>query len=288
MEWVERKAYAKVNLGLDVLRKRPDGYHDVRMIMQTVDIYDELWLGKRKEQGILLQAEDADVPEDEVNLAYQAARLMREQFSITQGVEIKLKKNIPIAAGMAGGSSDAAAVLQGMNQLFELGLQDEELCRLGVQLGADVPYCIKGKTALSEGIGEILTPVAPPPECVVVIAKPACSVSTKYVYENLKLDEGVVHPDIDGLMEAMAGGDLRGMTAKMGNILESVTVRKYPVIGEIKDFLRGKGAWGALMSGSGPTVFAVFAKGEQERAAAAARELGEAGLAKDIYVTAFI
>lgn len=175
---IREKAYAKINLGLDVLRRRPDGYHEVKMIMQTVDICDDLTFEKREEPGIGFQIEGADLPADENNLVYRAAALLTEKRQIKKGVSITLQKRIPVAAGMAGGSADAAAALRGLNALFEMGYSMEELKEFGVTLGADIPYCIQGGTMLSEGIGEILTPLTAPPACHVVIAKPDIDVST--------------------------------------------------------------------------------------------------------------
>lgn len=277
-----KKAYAKVNLGLDVIRRREDGYHEVRMIMQTVDLYDILAFTRREEPGIVVMTDRDELPGDENNLVYKAARLLTETYFIKEGIKIELQKRIPMAAGMAGGSTDAAAVFHGMNEMFELGMSEDEMCTLGVKIGADVPYCIKGGTALAEGIGEMLTRLPDTPGCMVLIAKPNIDVSTKFVYENLHAEKLDCHPDIDGMRAAIEAGDLRGVARRMGNVLETVTVKAYPVIGEIKEAMMKKGAWNALMSGSGPTVFGIF--GEEEEARAAYDEIAGANLAGQIFL----
>lgn len=285
MNQTKQRAYAKINLGLDVLRRRPDGYHEVKMVMQTVDIYDDLFLEKTEKPGVELQIEGSELTAGKDNLICRAAELFMEEKGIAGGVKIRLVKRIPIAAGMAGGSSDAAATLRGMNELWETGCSAQELQELGVRLGADIPYCVVGGTMLSEGIGEILTPLPAPPECVLLIAKPEISVSTKFVYENLHADTLKSHPDIDGMVEAIRRGQLEGITERMGNVLETVTTKTYPVIEEIKTVMKEKGAENALMSGSGPTVFGIF--GQKEQAEEAAAILRERDLAKQVFVTAF-
>ncbi len=283
---VTQKAYAKVNIGLDVLRRRPDGYHELKMIMQTVNICDELTFEKKREPGILLRIEGAALPTDKNNLVCRAAALLLEEKQIGEGVSITLKKRIPIAAGMAGGSADAAATMRGLNILFEMGCSAEELRRLGVKLGADIPYCILGGTMLSEGIGEVLTPLPPPPACHLVVAKPDIDVSTAFVYQHLRADSLPFHPDIDGMAEALAAGDLKGITDRMGNVLETVTVREYPVIDKIKKRMCELGAENALMSGSGPTVFGIYK--EKETAEKAAGIIREEKLAGAVFVTEFL
>ena len=283
---IRQKAYAKINLGLDVLRRRPDGYHEVKMIMQTVDICDELTFEKREEPGIGFQIGGADLPADENNLVYRAAALLMERRQIREGVSITLQKRIPIAAGMAGGSSDAAAALRGLNELFGMGYSVEELQKFGVTLGADIPYCMQGGTMLSEGIGEILTSLAAPPACHLVIVKPDIDVSTAFVYGHLQADRLEYHPDIDGMAAALAAGDLKGITDRMGNVLETVTVKEYPVIDRLKQTMRGQGAENALMSGSGPTVFGIFK--EKETAEKAAAAIKEAEPASAVFVTEFV
>ena len=284
------KAYGKVNLGLDVVRRREDGYHEVRMIMQTVGIYDRIDLMRREQPGIGIETNLYYLPDNENNLAYKAARLLMDEFDIKEGVNIRIKKFIPVAAGMAGGSSDAAAVLFGVNKMFSLGLSMEELMKRGVRLGADVPYCLMRGTALSEGIGEILTPLDPVPQCQVLIAKPSVSVSTKFVYENLHVNQlpKTAHPDIDRLMRAIEDRDLRGLAENMGNILETVTILAHPVIQDIKDKMMAMGAVGAMMSGSGPTVFGLFmSPARAEEAYEEMRYGSAASMARQVYLTRF-
>ncbi len=270
---ITREAYAKINLGLDVVRRLPNGYHEVRMIMQTVGICDVLTFTKA-EEGIHLQSDNEELPVDQNNLIYKAAKLIMDTAGIsdTKGVCITLEKHIPIAAGMAGGSTDAAAALLGINELYEIGYDMEQLKALGVRIGADVPYCIQGGTALAEGIGEVLSALPAPPKCYLVVAKPDINVSTKFVYENLRANELPYHPDIDGMIEALKQGNLKGITDRLGNVLETVTVPAYPVIQKIKDRLLEAGAEGALMSGSGPTVFGIFK--DEFRARQAAELIG--------------
>ena len=258
MDNVVLKSYGKINLGLDVLRKRPDGYHEVRMIMQTVGLYDMLTMKKKKKDEIFMECNLPFLPVDERNLVHKAVSLMKETYRISEGVEISLNKKIPVAAGMAGGSSNCAAALKGMNQLFDLGLSIDELCNLGVKLGADVPYCIWGGTALAEGIGEKLTRISSMPQCSILIAKPSISVSTAFVYKNLKLGQLDHHPDIDGMIVDLDEKNLEGICEKLENVLETVTIPEYPVIEQIKQFLTEHGAMGALMSGSGPTIFGIY------------------------------
>lgn len=283
MKEIRLKALAKINLGLDVVRKREDGYHEVRMIMQTIKLYDQIEIHRTDRPGIRVKTNLQYLPVNENNLVYKAARLLMEEFEIPQGVSIQLRKVIPVAAGMAGGSSDAAAVLVGINRMFGLGLTKQELMERGVRIGADVPYCVMRGTALAEGIGEKLTQLAPMPKCYVLIAKPGIHVSTKFVYTNLKANELEYHPDIDGQIAALRDGDLRRMASLMGNVLETVTIPAYPVIGEIKEQMMAQGAAGAMMSGSGPTVFGLFE--DKERARAACEKLRRGTLAKQVYLT---
>ncbi|MBD9180813.1 MAG: 4-(cytidine 5'-diphospho)-2-C-methyl-D-erythritol kinase, partial [Roseburia intestinalis] len=264
-------------------RKREDGYHEVRMIMQTIRMYDQIDLEPTEEPGIRVSTNLNYLPTNEDNLVYKAAKLLMDEFQIRDGIDVKLHKYIPVAAGMAGGSTDAAAVLYGMNRMFELGLSKEELMQRGVKIGADVPYCIMRGTALAEGIGEQLTALPPMVKCPILIAKPQISVSTKFVYENLKLDENTVHPDIDRLVEDIRRKDLAAITSDMGNVLETVTIPNYPVIAEIKEHMMEHGAAGAMMSGSGPTVFGLF--DDKEKAVAAYEAMQASGLAKQVYLT---
>lgn len=277
------QAFAKINLGLDVLGKREDGYHEVRMIMQTIRMYDQLDMRKSVEPGIHLTTNKKYIPVDENNLVWRAAKLMMDTCGIIEGVSIHLHKVIPVAAGMAGGSSDAAATLVGMNRLFHCGLSKEKLMELGVQIGADVPYCVMRGTALAEGIGERLTSLPGIPMCYVLIGKPGINVSTKFVYGNLHLDEVTEHPDIDGMVEAIRNHDLYGITDRMGNVLESVTCPAYPVIDEIKAQMMKNGAVNAMMSGSGPTVFGIF--DDPDKAEFARDQLKISGLSKQTFLT---
>ena len=284
------KAYGKINLGLDVLRRREDGYHDVRMIMQTVGIFDRVDLIWKEEPGIQVETNLYYLPTNENNLVYKAAKLLMDEFQVQEGLLIRLRKFIPVAAGMAGGSSDAAAVLFGVNKMFRLGLTTEELMERGVKIGADVPYCILRGTALSEGIGEVLTSLSPVPQCQVLVAKPGINVSTKFVYENLHANDlrPEQHPDIDGMIRAIKAQDLQGIADKLGNVLETVTVKEYPVIQEIKDKMLEFGAIGSLMSGSGPTVFGIYKDKElAEKACQALREADGGRLTRQVYLTEF-
>ena len=283
MNQVELKALAKINLGLDVLGRRENGYHDVRMIMQSIYLYDEVKIEKKDTPGIEVVTNLKYLPVNEDNIAYKAAYLLKEEFDISEGVKITLKKHIPVAAGLAGGSSNAAAVLFGMNRMFRLGLSRKELMERGVKLGADVPYCIMRGTVLAEGIGEELKTLPAMPKCTVLIAKPPISVSTKTVYEALDSKEITQHPDIDGIMEGLEQHDLRKIAECMGNVLEDVTIPMHPVISEIKQEMTDAGALGAMMSGSGPTVFGLF----ESRAAAreAQRRIREKSLTRQVYVT---
>lgn len=283
MDKLELKALAKINLGLDVLGRRENGYHDVRMVMQTIHLYDDVILEKTKEPGIHLETNLSYLPVDEKNIAYKAAKLLRDEFGITEGIQIRLKKYIPVAAGMAGGSTNAAAVLFGMNRMYGLGLTEQQLKDRGVKLGADVPYCIMRGTVLAEGIGEILTPLPPMPKCYVLIAKPGISVSTKIVYEKFDTLKDVEHPDIDRLMLGLENGKLAEVASSMGNVLEGVTIGLYPVIENIKQVMIQEGALNAMMSGSGPTVFGIFE--DRRTAKKAYNVLKEKKLAKQIYVT---
>lgn len=277
------RAYAKINLGLDVLCRREDGYHDVKMIMQTIQMYDMLEMEKSEKPGIHLTTNLSYIPVNENNLVYKAAKLLMDQYGVEEGITINLNKFIPVAAGMAGGSSDAAATLVGVNKMFQLGLTRQQLMELGVKIGADVPYCVMRGTALAEGIGEKLTVLPPMPPCYVLIGKPGISVSTKFVYTNLNLGPDTHHPDIDGMIQALEKGDLYGITDRMENVLEKVTIPEYPVIETIKDHMKAHGAVNAMMSGSGPTVFGIF--DDKEKAEYACEKLKESMLAKQIFLT---
>lgn len=281
-DYLELKALAKINLGLDVLGRRENGYHDVRMVMQTIYLYDNVTLKKTKAPGIWLTTNLYYLPTDDRNVAYKAAKMLMDEFKIEGGIKITLDKRIPVAAGMAGGSSNAAAVLVGMNRLFELGLSEQELLERGVKLGADVPYCIMRGTVLAEGIGEILTTLPPMPKCFILVAKPNISVSTKTVYERLDAHEIEDHPDIDGVLAGLKAGDLKKIAGAMGNVLERVTVKDYPIIEEIKNIMKEEGALGAMMSGSGPTVFGIF--DDKAVAKRAQQKIKRLEPAKQVYV----
>lgn len=283
MDKIKLKALGKINLGLDVLGRRPNGYHDVRMVMQTVYLYDQILLEKTDKEGISLETNLFYLPVNENNLAYRATKMLIDEFAIKEGVHISLEKHIPVAAGMAGGSSNAAAVLYGMNRLFQLGLTDQELMDRGVQLGADVPYCIMRGTVLAEGIGEKLTPLPAMPKCHVLLAKPPISVSTQKVYEKLDAQKVTKHPDIDGILLGLQTGDLKKITSSMGNVLENVTITEYPQIERIKDVMKEEGALNAMMSGSGPTVFGIY--DDKMLARRAVARIREEQLAKQVHVT---
>ena len=254
--WIN--APAKINIGLDVLRRREDGYHEVKMIMQSIRLFDRLTLTKSDTPGIRLTTNLRFLPVNEDNLVYKSAKLLMEEFHIEGGLDIQLDKRIPVAAGMAGGSTDAASCMLAMNDLYELGLSKNQLMKRGVTLGADIPYCILKGTALSEGIGEKLSTIPKTPDCYILIAKPNIHVSTKFVYTNLVLDETTNHPDIDRMITAMKNRDLHDLCTHMGNVLETVTIPAHPEIAKIKECMMEHGALGSLMSGSGPTVFGIF------------------------------
>jgi len=258
MNSISVNAYAKINLGLDVLRKRTDGYHDVCMIMQSLGLHDTITIYKSNTAGISIKTNLSYLPSDQGNLVYKAAALFLATISVKEGLYIKLDKRIPVSAGLAGGSSDAAATLRGLNELYHAELSIEDLMKLGVTIGADIPYCLMLGTALSEGIGEILTPLTHMPECSILLVKPDINVSTKYVYDNLCLDASIAHPNISAMKIALSKSDLVSLARNMDNILQTVTVKDYPIITAIKDKMKELGALTSLMSGSGPTVFGIY------------------------------
>lgn len=289
---IVKKAYGKVNLGLDIIGRRSDGYHLVKMIMQSLDIYDTLTFEKQ-ESGIditLAGEGGKGLSLGEDNLIYKAAACIIERTDYKGGIRITLDKNIPIAAGMAGGSSDCAAALKGVNELLEAGLSEEELREIGVTLGADVPYCVMGGTALSEGIGEELTRLAPLPECVFVVAKPLCSVSTAEAYGGydrlVEMGRDIPHPDIDAQVKALMAGDLEGVVSNFGNVLEYVTASLHPEIAELEKLMKESGAMNAMMSGSGPTVFGIYK--DRVTAEESAEKIKKSGLAAQLFVTTAI
>ena len=283
---IERKAYAKINLGLDVTGVREDGYHIVKMIMQNVDLYDTLTFEDNDSGEIVLTASTDKIETDERNLICKVAKQLKEKFDVKKGVTMHLVKRIPVAAGMAGGSTDGAATYLALNELWELGLSKKELCELAVSLGADIPYCIMGGTALAEGIGEELTPISDMPACHLVIAKPAIDVSTGWVYKELDSKEVITHPNIDGIRAAIEAGDLNKMCSLIGNVLEDVTAAKYKEVGQLEEILRKEGAVGAFMTGSGPTVFGVFDK--KEAAEAGYKAVVDSKLAPQVFLSASI
>ncbi len=248
------KAPAKINLSLDVLHKRPDGFHEVKMIMTTIDLADRVELVELPEDTIQIISHNRFVPDDQRNLAYQAALLLKTRYGVKKGVSIAITKVIPVAAGLAGGSSDAAAALRGLNRLWKLGLSLDELAELGAEIGSDVSFCVYGGTALATGRGEKIQHIDTPPHCWVVLAKPTIGVSTADVYRNLKLDS-VKHPDVDGMIEGIKEQDFDKICSLLGNVLEDVTLNMYPEVANIKDQMKRFGADAVLMSGSGPTVF---------------------------------
>ena len=266
MRGITLNANAKINLGLDVLGVREDGYHEVRMIMQSLELSDEIVLEKT-EGEIVIRTDSTEIPSDQNNLCYKAAALMKREYGIEQGVTVTVTKRIPVAAGLAGGSADAAAVMTGMNDLFGLSLSKEQLMEQGVRIGADVPFCIMKGCALSEGIGEKLTGLKNLPKCGIILFTPKISVSTAAVYKKLDLLKALAHPDIDGMLEAIDSGDLKRLAGLMKNVLEQVTASEYGVISETEERFMENGALGAVMSGSGPTVFGIF--GDRRSAEAA-------------------
>ena len=283
MRSVKQKAYAKINLSLDILGRLENGYHIVKMVMQTIDLSDELIFETQDREcpsmEITLVTDNGEIPGGEDNLIVRAVRRMEYKYGIRRDLRITLKKNIPVAAGMAGGSTDAAAALRAVRDLFVPDASDEELQKIGVTLGADIPYCVTGGTQLSEGIGEVLTVLPDAPQCGLVICKPPVGVSTGEVYKRYDSLEDVRHPDIDAQIEAIRLGDLAGMARECGNVLEEVTGAMYPRIGEIERFFEKEGALVSKMSGSGPTVFAVFA--DKQEAVRAAQAFEAADEAKD-------
>jgi len=269
---ITEKAYAKINLALDITGKLPNGYHTVRMIMETIAIHDDLTISVSDEPGIHLSCElendsltVSGLSCGEDNLIVRATRaLLAEAVSRDlsgaerTGLDMKLIKRIPMAAGLAGGSSDAAAALRGVNRLLDLGFTDEELCNIGVTIGADVPYCIRGGSRLAEGIGENLSVLPSPPDAHLLIVKPDIDVSTAYVYRRIDASSDICHPDIDGMISDLSKGDLKGIASRLGNVLRDVTCEEHVIVPELEQAMRALGAQGALMSGSGPTVFGIF------------------------------
>ena len=283
MDSIRLKARAKINLGLDVLGKREDGYHEVRMVMQTIGIYDRLILTKIPEEEIRITSNLAFLPVNENNLIYKAIKLLKDEYHFPGGISVDLNKFIPVAAGMAGGSTDAASTMFGVNRLFGLNLSMGKMMELGVRLGADVPYCVMRGTALAEGIGEKLTRITPVPHMWILIAKPQINVSNRLVYEQLDMGGIQKHPDIDGIIRAIEAQDVVRIAQSMGNVLENVTVPLYPVIETIKQDMLSHGAINAMMSGSGPTVFGIFP--DEQTTLACQAFLKKKGDARQVYIT---
>ncbi|MFB4333214.1 4-(cytidine 5'-diphospho)-2-C-methyl-D-erythritol kinase [Paenibacillus sp. JNUCC32] len=257
---IYEKAPAKINLMLDVLHKRPDGFHEVEMVMTMIDLADRLEMSEQKRDTIIITSQAGYIPLDEKNLAFQAARLIKERYDVKKGVHIHLDKKIPVAAGLAGGSSDAAATLRGLNRLWGLGIPQQELLALGAELGSDVPFCVTGGTALATGRGEVLTPIQNPPQCWVIVAKPPINVSTAEVYGRLRSEQIQSHPSAERMVDALAQGSFQQMCQSLGNVLEEVTLKMHPEVQQLKEGMLKLGADGALMSGSGPTVFGLVSK----------------------------
>lgn len=281
---ISEKARAKINLTLDVLFKRPDGYHEVEMVMQTVDLSDFLWFEEREDNQITLSCSVPYIPLDNRNLAYKAADLLRERFGIEKGIHIHIEKKIPVAAGLAGGSSDGAATLRGLNRLWGLGLTLDKLAELGAELGSDVPFCVYGGTAIARGRGEKIARLPTAPPLWVVLVKPPIAVSTADVYGNLKVDEIAWHPDVEAMTRALAAGDPAQIAGRLGNVLETVTFQLHPEVEKLKAQMLKFGALGALMSGSGPTVFGVADR--ENRAQRICNALR--GFSREVYLTRFL
>ena len=253
------KAPAKINLGLDFLGKRPDGLHELAMVMASIDLADRLYLEEIPENKIIIETNKAFLPTDKKNHVYEALELVKERFNIDKGLRVKIHKEIPVAAGLGGGSTDSAAALRAVNRLWNLGLSIEELAALGAEVGSDVPYCVYGQTSLVEGFGEKVTPIAPMPQCWVVVVKPRMSVSTRTIFAKIVMED-LYHPDIEALVSAIEENDYQKMTENLGNSMEVVTIKKHPVIQQLKDRMLKYGADAAMMSGSGPTVYALCHK----------------------------
>ena len=286
MDKLQLKAYGKINLALDVLRKREDGYHDLDMIMQMVDVYDDIIIEKNNNKDIVVKTDKAVLSNGKDNLAYMAAKTLMDEFGISQGVVITINKRIPIAGGMAGGSSDCATTMIGINQMFNLGLDKKALMERGVKLGADVPYCILGGTAIARGIGEVLTPLKTPPQCHVIIAKPPVSVSTAFVYGHIRPNQIKKHPDVEKMVEAINNQDLKMLASLLSNVMEEVTIPEYPIIQDIKEVMLENGALNSIMSGSGPTAFGLY--DDKESAEKTVELLKEKQLTEQLYLTKFI
>ncbi len=277
------KAFAKINLGLDIIGKREDGYHLLRMVMQSAGIYDTLEFEITDAPGITLVCDNADIPTDGRNLVCKAVKLIKERYDIREGVSVSLTKRIPSAAGLAGGSADAAATIAAMNTLFDLGLDSATMADIGLELGADIPFCLMGGTALAEGVGEKLTPLDAMPDCAILLVKPECGISTREAYQAIDGAKPSVRPDTDGIVSALKARDLEAVCGSMANVFEPVSIEKHPEIEIIKKKMLDFGAINAMMSGSGPTVFGIFADRDAAQRAFEAIKRSEYG--KDVFLT---
>ncbi|WP_128896601.1 4-(cytidine 5'-diphospho)-2-C-methyl-D-erythritol kinase [Longirhabdus pacifica] len=277
---VFEKAAAKINLTLDVLHKREDGYHEVEMVMTSIDLADRLVISEYEKDEIILSSSSGSIPLDARNLVYQAAALIKEEYNISSGVKIDIQKNIPVAAGLAGGSSDAAATLRGLNRLWNLQLSTDEIEKLGERLGSDVPFCVTGTTAVARGRGELLQHVHHIPQCWVVLAKPIINASTAEIYQQLNVNAISQRPSAEKMVEAIQQQDYGQICAGLGNVLEQVTISLYPEVNKIKQSMEKLGADGVLMSGSGPTVFALVSNERKARRV----YNGLRGFCKKVYV----
>ena len=286
MKKIKLKAYGKINLTLDVLGKRDDGYHDLDMIMQSVDLCDVITIVKNGTGDITVKSNTANIPNDESNLAYKAALALTSEFEIKDGVDIEIEKNIPVSGGMAGGSTDCAAVLRGMNKLFKLKLSESELMDRGVKLGADVPFCILGKTARAEGIGEVLTPIPNKLKGYLVIAKPPISVSTGYAYGRMDEVDIKNRPDTESVIEAIKEKNLNSLAKQICNVFEEVTIPEHVIIEEIKQKMKDNGALNAMMTGSGPTVFGIY--DDKKKAVETVDVLKESKILEQLYLAKFV
>lgn len=278
--YMELKAYAKINLSIDVIDEREDGYHEVSMIMQSIELHDILKF-KKSDRGIRIYCSSPYVPCDKRNIVFKALELVRKKYNISSGMEIQIEKRIPVAAGLGGGSSDAASAIIAANKIWNLELSNAEMMDLGGMVGADVPFCIKGGTALARGIGEKITELPSIGRIYIVLAKPPVSVSTREIYNSLKMDEIVIRPDTQKLVKSINDRNIKYVADNMINVLESVTIKKYPVIDEIKSIMVNFGALGSMMSGSGPTVFGIF---EDDRTAEVCYNRLRDYM-KDVYIT---
>lgn len=260
MDYINVKARAKINLTLDVTGIRDDGYHDLKMIMQTVELYDKVYIKEIAKSNIKLKSNIEWLPVDDRNLAYKAAEILKNRYNIKKGIFIELSKSIPVAAGLAGGSADCAAVLYGMNVLFDIGISKQELMNIALELGSDVPYCLMRGTALAEGRGEILTKLSPCPKAWVVLAKPPVGMSTASVYKAIDAFDSYKHPNTEAMIDAIEKHDITAVAKNLSNVLENASIPMCSMIADLKETLNDCGALGSLMSGSGPTVYGLFEK----------------------------